>query len=192
MGMRAVTIKRIPLMKKVEKYLLAQPTLTLEEIAGLAGISPITIYRKFDTRDGLIRSICEYIIDEISDLEKSMSRYRGDYKSSVENMVRLLYPHITSIRFLFQLDTFVNSQKRIKDVYEKVLVLRKKFEHYMGLLVKKGQAEGVLRKDLSTRWITMFLVGYFFSLRALEGTARAEESMVEDIVTTMVDGVVKK
>ena len=189
--MRTVSIKRIPLMKQIEVFLLDQPTATLEEIAEMAKISPITIYRKFDTRDGLIRSIVEYILDELADVEKHLLKYKGNYRDSIHNMITLLYPHLTSIKFLFQLDSVVNSKKRIKDVYEKVLSLRKKYGLYVYKLVEKGQKEKILRSDLDTKWITSFIVGYIFALRELTNDPKKQESTVQLIVSTIVDGIRK-
>jgi TetR/AcrR family transcriptional regulator, mexCD-oprJ operon repressor len=178
-------------MKQIEAFLLDQPTATLEEIAEMAKISPITIYRKFDTRDGLIRSIVEYILDELAEVEKVMLKFKGSYHESIHNMITLLYPHLTSIKFLFQLDSVVNSQKRIKDVYDKVLALRKKYSLYVYKLVEKGQKEKVLRSDLDAKWITTFVIGFIFSLRELTNDPKKHQATIDMIVTTIVDGVSK-
>jgi len=182
--------RRLDLILRLLKQMVKNPSARLDELAILSEIAPITLYRYFESREGLVRSISEYIIDDFSIASDTIFQGRGNFEGSIGMMIDFFLPRLDSVRFLFQLDSFVDpTNKNLKDVYKTVLGYRKDFGLYIYKLVQKGIKEGYLRKDVDPKWIARTFVWMLFGAREFEiSGANTNEYLREKIIETLVYG----
>lgn len=190
--MPRIANRRVSLINQIEEVLLDSPTLTLDQIAAQTDVAIITIYRYFETREGLIRSIAEYILDELESVKTIIFSYKGDYLPTVRHTVRQYLPCTKHVRFLFNLRNFIDQRASMSDIFKKVALLRKEFYTHIVKLVKKGQREGFIRKDLPIDWIAFTVTGILFSSRDYMQAFSTKHSSIEDLlVETIVSGISK-
>lgn len=187
-SMPRVANRRIDLIHKIEEVLLDSPTLTLEQIADKADIAIITVYRYFETREGLIRSICEYIYDDLENMKTNVYKYRGEYIASVRHLVKEYLPYMKHVKFLFNLNNFIDERKSMEDIFKKVSLLRKEFYQHVFRLVKKGQREGYVKRNLRTDWVAFVYTSILFSARDYANIFKDQEVVEGLLVQAIVEG----
>jgi AcrR family transcriptional regulator len=157
-------VERDDVLAIAQRQLNEKPTSSMADIATAAGISRATLHRHFSGRDDLLVEIGSRSLDR---MEERLAAAHAAEVASSGDPERIRQTIITLLRqynddsddFGFALtDHFVNSdpdlQSRMNQLMEQEVVL-----------FTAGQAAGVLRSDVSPRWLSAAAYGLLVAAR---------------------------
>jgi AcrR family transcriptional regulator len=155
---------------KIRKDQLAQAALSLVGLHGLkalsvarvahrVGVVPSAVYRHFSGKEELLDAVVQLIQNR---LLSNVARACEGAPDSVECLKRLIHMHAQLIRenqgiprIIFSEEIFAGSASRKAAVFETV-------QSYLGRvaeIVRRGQQEGSIRRDLDPGTVSMMLLG---------------------------------
>ena len=136
------------------RVLLANNGASLNEIAAAAGIGRTTLHRYFTNREELLQALNEMAI---LDAERAIAESRleeGPVVEAIERVVQGLLPIGHRFQFLLREGDIQMS----KDMEARWTHLEDLFDQ----LMRRGQQEEVLRRDLPARWLNDSLTALIF------------------------------
>jgi AcrR family transcriptional regulator len=147
------------------RVLADDPTASIEQIAAASEVHRSTLYRRFPTRNDLVRVLLERAIYEISARVDAAARRPPDE----ENLRRLCSDLVT----VGERYAFLAAHYRIADLGPDPAGLTK--------VIRRHQRAGVLRGDLSAAWLTS-------AFTALAMAVVEEDRPPELLADTFLDG----
>lgn len=149
-----MVIKNDQILDAAAEVLAHRPDATLQSIANAAGISRTTIFHKFATRDALLEALS---VDTLERIGAVMSRVpettHGDPTEIFTEVTRLLMPLGPRTVFLRIVPGWGNELDQHWAQAVTPLAI------YIAML----QAEGRLRGDQPSRWLTASYIGLLFA-----------------------------
>jgi AcrR family transcriptional regulator len=134
--------------------------ITMDEIATSMGISKRTIYENFSDKRDLLFQCIEYFLQQAQEHVNMVLKSSDNIIDSIINSTKGKSEFIERAKFNF----FNEIQKYFPDVYESTITIYKKqnFENTEKML-KKGQEDKVIRKDIDIKIATILVqeVGTF-------------------------------
>jgi AcrR family transcriptional regulator len=153
---------------------------TMQEIADMSGVGRTTLYRRFRTREDLLRAIFEQAIVEASDGVAAANIDQGNSREAIERVAEELLKVGDKYRVLFQEKTAHSDQAHGKDGF--LDTLRD--------LIRRAQTEGVVDPLLPVDWVLGALGAMVATAIRLIGTGELARNHAADLVTrTLLDGV---
>lgn len=140
---------------------------SLHEIAARAGVSKANIFHHFESKDGLYLAVLRSACDSVPVLHDLTSR-DTPYKERLTLLIRL---HLETmlrrerVSRLIQRELFEQGPLQGKKLAEQVF--GKNFSYLVGLL-REGQQQGELRKDIDPAFVATLLIStrvFFFETR---------------------------
>lgn len=135
---------------------------TVAEIAADAGVSKVTIFNYFGTKDNLVREVVLYYITEVYEEFRSLVHSDLSFESKLENMIFLKSSGMehSSSEFINEImEEFNRQDSRIRELYE-----REGLELYMHLFMQ-GKEEGKVHSELSLEAMMVYLSIFSEGLR---------------------------
>ncbi len=173
---------REELLDVATKVLLENNGASMQEIATAAGIGRTTLHRHFANREDLLR---ELYLAALRDAEIATTQSRLEEGTTVEALKRVIDQYMPiGHRFHFLLSQY--SLEGDPEIKAREDLLLEPFES----LMRRGQQEGTLRKDLTTRWMVEVLTSLLFT--AWTGIAQgyvASREAPKLVLTTFLTGV---
>ncbi|WP_169545493.1 TetR/AcrR family transcriptional regulator [Sneathiella aquimaris] len=121
-----------------------KPEATMQEIAREAGVSRITINRRFGSRNDLLQIAATYSLDLFEDILLNAQKSR---KPPLDQIRQIFEGYAgLSNHYFFWMRGFVEDRKKYETIFLNQLAMVEK-------LVLAAQDRGELRKDLPTGWI---------------------------------------
>jgi len=158
-----------------------KPDATMEDVADKAGVTRLTINRKFGTKKQLLE---EAQIYSIAQFEQILSRAKKSRKSAMDKFLMVLqeYYHFRD-HYFFWMRSAVDEPSRNKKQYMRQLDGIEK-------MVRDAQEQGGIRQDLPAGWVASF----FDFLIIAASTSRyrgvvAERDMIKLVWDTFQYGV---
>ncbi|MFF6772917.1 TetR/AcrR family transcriptional regulator [Streptomyces sp. NPDC012637] len=124
---------------------------SMQTIAKRAGISRATLVRHFPTRQHLVQAMAEKILD---DCERTLSRAEADTAPMGQVMTALVHDYVP----FAQLWNLVYVEPDVLGVPEASARADVVFDRTVAL-VERGQASGLLRKDMPATWLASTFCG---------------------------------
>lgn len=153
---------------------------TMQEIADMSGVGRTTLYRRFRTREDLLRAIFEQAIVEASDGVAAAHIDQGDPRAAIERVAEELLKVGDKYRVLFQEKTAYTDHAQGKEGFLETL----------RDLVRRAQAEGAVDPSLPIDWVLGALGAMVATAIRLIGTGELARNHAADMVTrTLLDGV---
>ncbi|MCA9860202.1 MAG: helix-turn-helix transcriptional regulator [Thermomicrobiales bacterium] len=153
---------------------------TMQEIADRSGVGRTTLYRRFRTREDLLRAIFEQAIAEARDGIAAAHPAEGDAREAMERVIEELLKIGDKYRVLFQ-ETTARSEQ-IDGEPDFVDDLRD--------LVVRAQRAGVVDGLMPVAWVLEMMGALVCTAARLIGTGELARNHAADLVTrTLLGGV---
>ncbi len=162
--------------------------MSLEAIAAAAGVSKLTLYRRWDSKLALVREILQSVSDEtpIEDqgsLEENLRvLLREAYQASITSLAGQIIPRLVAE---------VASHPELREVYRKE-ILRPRLER-LKVLIARAHGRGELREDFPFPILAdMFAGPIFYHLTVLALVApNTPEDVPELLTQAILRGIAK-
>jgi len=178
-----MTVHPDDLHSSARRTLALHPGATLADIAAAAGVSRTTVFSRYATRADLLEALA---IDAVSQLQEAYTAAGADDPSKpaaevIPNLVKRLIPLGKDIAFLFR----ERSLDHNEGVQSRLHTLNASHD---GLL-QRAQAEGVLRSEVPTAWLSRSLDGLIYAAwEGIDAGAIAELAAPDLVVSLFLAG----
>lgn len=157
-----------PLLRSLALALSENPGATLQELAKAAGVSRATLYRFAPTREQLLDTVKQHVL-------RVMSKFLDDAgletRPSLEALRQLTANYIAEKEFcafmITQYTPYSTANSRTPITDECYV-----FEQRLDDFFLRGQAAGVFRSSLPSRWLTDLYFGFIQALSESEHRGR--------------------
>lgn len=128
---------------------------SLSEVAQQAGVGRATLYRHFQTREELIRTIAETCVKAFDQATQHIETSARSWLDAVRLMFEAVMPLQNELNYLMRLDALIEEQE--------ILDLFNQQEQEILHIMQQCQAEKSVRQDVSPQWLSALLDGLFFA-----------------------------
>ena len=125
--------------------LASDPDSSMSAIARRAGVVRATIYVHFPTRTDLLDAVMEYAVAQVAEATKAAEPQRGEPVEALERVLRATWRQLAQFHGLLALNT---ARLSAEELHRRHLPVLDQLEP----LIKRGQREGVFRRDLPVAW----------------------------------------
>ena len=158
---------------------------TIEDVAAAAEISKATLYNYFSSKEHLLLGIADAALEEIRQLIREDLRYEPDSLAKLRRVMETLVAdsarYVTLTRRIFYLN--VSPDNALHGPRAELLEI-------LGQLVREGQEQGRLRRDLAAEeLVEVFLGVYLLTQFGWEGLERCTEEECRRKVDRVLDQV---
>jgi AcrR family transcriptional regulator len=158
---------------------------TTKQMAEAAGISEVTLFRKYENKAGLVRRAIAAIVDESN--FASASQYTGDVRADLLRVVRAYQDSAVKYGFFFAaLFSEVSRQSELIGSLDQPLDIFRA----IGELVVRYQAEGILKREHPAQTVAALLgpLMYAALMRGALGEAHLPPIDLSTHVTRFLQG----
>jgi AcrR family transcriptional regulator len=188
----AVQDKRQSIMRAAEKLFRTRRIheITLDEVTQIAHVGKGTIYQHFEDKDDLFFQVATSGFDDLCALIQKKVSGAAPFRQQALEMCEAIGAYFEGRREMFRViqaeeARLSSSQGRI---FDRWLEHRKKLILAMAGVVARGQAEGLLRNDIDSETLALFLLGMLRTrLRDLKD-ARPSVQGYELLIDLFVNG----
>ena len=153
---------------------------TMQEIADMSGIGRTTLYRRFRTREDLLRAIFQQAIAETSEAVLAANPDEGDPREAFRRVIEELLKIGDKYRVLFQERT--SHTEHVEGKEDFLDTLRE--------LVRRAQRDGVIDPQVPVDWVLGSMGAMVATAIRLVGTGELARNHASDLVArTLVDGI---
>jgi AcrR family transcriptional regulator len=153
---------------------------TMQEIADMSGIGRTTLYRRFRTREDLLRAIFQQAIAETSEAVLAANPDEGDPRESIHRVIEEFLKIGDKYRVLFQEKTAHTEHVEGKEDF--LDTLRE--------LVRRAQRDGVIDPQVPVDWVLGSMGAMVATAIRLVGTGELARNHASDLVArTLFDGI---
>ncbi|MDQ0948578.1 AcrR family transcriptional regulator [Streptomyces phaeochromogenes] len=151
------------------------PNASMTAVARAAGVSRVTLYAHFPSREELFEAVLAYSVSEADKALEAQELDSGPADESMVRMVRSCWRILAQHSFLVTASEGLVGEPRRRRQHRKVL-------DRVDRLIARGQEEGVFRTDLPRPW----LVTVFYSLlHAAAGETGARRLKAGEAASTL-------
>ena len=126
--------------------LAGDPDISMAEIARRAGVVRATIYMHFPTREALLDAVMEHATAQVADAIRNAEPGRGEPKEALERVLLATWRQLSQFHNVLQININRLSAKELRRRHLPMTT-------QIVPLLKRGQAEGVFRNDVSAEWL---------------------------------------
>ncbi len=174
---------------------------TMDKIAEVSDISKPTLYKYFPSKEELFHQVLISINDEIdreilSSLNPEDSIFKN-MKLIILKTIEFLLKHKQIMRIaLFETGSFFKNSKDKKLHFQTIFKNRAKRKEFLINLIKEGQNNGAIRKDLDPEFLAISYLGIMkeisFEIIFLDLKIKDTEKVAENIVEVIINGIKKR
>ena len=163
--------------------LASDPDSSMSAIARRAGVVRATIYVHFPTRTDLLDAVMEYAVAQVAESTKAAEPERGEPVEALERVLRATWRELARFHALLALNT---ARLSAEELHRRHVPMLDQLEP----LIKRGQKQGVFRRDLPVAWHLAVIRGIVHAAsREIQG-GRIPESTAEDaMLSTAVSAI---
>ncbi len=174
---------------------------TMDEIAEASDISKPTLYKYFSSKEELFYQVLISINDEIDrKILSSLNPEDGVFKNMkliILKTIEFLLKHKQIMRIaLFETGSFFKSSEDKKLHFQTIFRNRAKRKEFLINLIKEGQNNGTLRKDLDPEFLAISYLGIMkeisFEIIFLDLKIKDTEKVAENIVEVIINGIKRR
>jgi AcrR family transcriptional regulator len=137
--------RRLGLLNAAAEVLALKPGASLADIAAHAGIGKATLHRYFPSREELMLALGYRALELVEQTILSASPEEGSAPEALARIVEALIPLGDKVHFLLN--------EEVLETHPAFISAEEVANAPVLALLKRGQAEGSLRSDLSAEWM---------------------------------------
>jgi len=141
---------RVTIVDAALEALASDPDVSMAEIARRAGVVRATVYMHFPTRESLLDAVMEHATSLVAEAIRGAEPDRGEPKEALERVLRATWKQLGQFHSVLGINI---SRLSAKELHRRHLPVTTQFIP----LLERGQAEGVLRSDVSAAWLIAVL-----------------------------------
>ena len=126
--------------------LASDPEVSMAEIARRAGVVRATIYMHFPTREALLDAVMEEATGRVAEAIRQAEPDRGAPREALERVILATWKQLNEFHNVLQINI---NRLSAQELRRRHLPVTSQFIP----LLERGQAEGVLRRDVSAEWL---------------------------------------
>jgi AcrR family transcriptional regulator len=153
------------------------PDVSMAEIARRAGVVRATVYVHFPTRESLLDAVMEHSTGLVAEAIRGAEPARGEPREALERVLRATWRQLGKFHSVLAINI---SRLSAKELHRRHLPVTTQFIP----LLERGQAEGVLRSDVSALWLIAVLRAIVHVASTELEAGRLSESEVERTMLT--------
>ncbi|MGH3901065.1 MAG: TetR/AcrR family transcriptional regulator [Pseudonocardiaceae bacterium] len=172
------------LLQTATEVLVADPAASLGDVAKAAGIGRTTLHKLYPTRHDLLVALAHDALDllERTDREAGLDAPGVQAPAVLRRLVAAAIPLGPRLAFL--------RRERSLDAEPELIARVEALDVPVRALVRRAQAEGVLRADLPDEWVVASLNSLIFAAWALIAQGRiAPVAAPELVMRTLLGGI---
>lgn len=158
--------------------------MSIESVAGRAGVGKTTIYRRWPSKKELVVAAIETLFEDFSALDT------GDVRTDLISIARRAGRFITETKageaLPRMLGELASGSPLGRAYYEKVMVPRRQA---LVEILEGAKARGQLRADLDVNLAIAAIIGSMMFLRITRTLSDQESDLPERLVTQLIDGM---
>jgi AcrR family transcriptional regulator len=163
--------------------LASDPDSSMAAIARQAGVVRATIYMHFPTRESLLDAVMERAVADVADATRSAEPQRGEPVEALERVLRATWRELARFHALLAINIARLSAEELRRRHLPVL-------DQLEPLIKRGQADGVFRRDLPISWHLAVVRAVVHAASGEVKNGRIPESKVEDaMLSTAISAI---
>ncbi len=135
----------------------AYTNLTIRNISEKIGLSEAAIYKHFDSKEELVRTLVEWIVKE-NEASLNFSEEANEFdilEAVMKNTFTILEVHPSFTAVLFH-DELFREYSSVKDLFD---THRKKKEQFLTTIVERGIKKGIFSKDINPQVFVSLYMG---------------------------------
>ena len=169
------------LLRSLALILTENAGATLQEIAKAAGVSRATLYRFAATREQLLEALNQHVLKVMS---RIMDAAGLETLPPLEALNRLIANYIAEREFcafmITQFDPYIKRNTETAAPDECAI-----FEQRLDRFFQQGQAAGVFRMNIPSRWLTDVFFGFIYTLCESEYRGRIAPAEMQSLFEDM-------
>src|SRR4051812_43892268 len=144
-------VTREAVLEAATRVYALNPRASTQEVAAAAGVSRATLHRLFPSRDALIEELGLLAVTRINEAFAASGLEEGTALQALHRLVHELAPVVQQFAYLTGEWQLAQS--------ERLMAADRHLQVATEQLLRRGQAEGVLRRDLPIAWMAHSLGG---------------------------------
>lgn len=124
----------------------------LAAVARRAGVSRVTLYSHFPTREALLGACADRVISELDAVLSDFSPDEGSARDALASLLRSHWRTLNAYRNLYAACAAILPAARLRALHQPLFGRFKQ-------LIERGQAEGAFRDDLPMSWMVATIYG---------------------------------
>ncbi|MFE0098931.1 TetR/AcrR family transcriptional regulator [Streptomyces sp. NPDC059009] len=153
------------------------PNASMTAIAQAAGVSRVTLYAHFPSREELFEAVLAYAVSEADAALEAQDLDNGPADEAMARMVRSCWRLLDRHSFLLTASQGLIGEPRRRRQHRKVL-------DRVDRLIARGQEEGAFRTDLPRTWLVTVFYSLLHSAAAEAGTRRLKVGEAPSVLET--------
>lgn len=135
-------------------------SLSMDSIADEIGVTRKTLYNNFSSKDELLKECSGRLLDEFRQMTVCLNDTKVPVEKGFRDGILGLYDFFRTASHVFTRDMMQMYPELASGSHNSGTVL---FEERLTENIRRGQAEGVYRKDIDTGWMAHFIAYSVFS-----------------------------
>jgi AcrR family transcriptional regulator len=148
-------VTREAVLDAATRLYAVNPRASTQEVAAAAGISRATLHRLFPSRDALIEELGLLAVTRINEAYAASRLEEGTAMQALQRLVIELVPVVQQFAYLTGEWQLAQS--------ERLMTADRHLQVETERLLRRGQEEGLLRRDLPIAWMAHSLGGLFLA-----------------------------
>ncbi|GAB2611161.1 hypothetical protein GCM10027168_49990 [Streptomyces capparidis] len=154
---------------------LADPQAGMSAIARAAGVSRVTLYAHFPTREAVLEAVLERVVEDASAVLEARTGEAVPADEALLGLVRSSWQVLDRHSALFLAVSTALSPARMREHHERALAPLRE-------LLLRGRREGVIRRDLPVEWLVTVFHTLIHAAAAEVQAGRLSADQVPDVL----------
>lgn len=156
--------------------LLADPQAGMAEIARAAGVSRVTLYAHFPSREAVVEAVLERTVADASEVLEAHTAESAPADEALLGLARSSWRILDRHSALFLAVTTTLTPALMREHHERALAPLRR-------LLDRGRAEGAIRRDLPAEWLVTVFYSLIHAAAAEVQAGRLSADEVPDTLT---------
>ncbi|WP_027346176.1 TetR/AcrR family transcriptional regulator [Hamadaea tsunoensis] len=161
------------------RVVLAGEEINMSALARAAGVSRVTLYAHFATREALIEAVLSRALAHVTDELTPAVAAGGSAAEMMAQLLRTSWPRLHEHRNLFTAASAVLGPDRLRRLHEPVFALVEQ-------LIRTGRRDGTIRSDLPVEWLVSATYALLHLAAEQQTAGKLTAAEAGDVVTSSI------
>ena len=173
---------RLALIEAGIELFIQNPNASLSDVATFAGVGRATLYRHFESRDDLIRTIAQDSLEKTDEVLLPLRQKKLKARELIEEGLKVIVPLAKHYHFLLSLWNIAAEDKKVMAIYKRQL-------KDLSALIDEAKKQKAINKNLSTDWIVSMYDCVLYTSWYMVGQGMSEQDVIDHAITSFFSGV---
>ncbi|MER7107234.1 TetR/AcrR family transcriptional regulator [Streptomyces sp. NPDC000229] len=164
---------------------LRDPQVSMSAVAGAAGVSRVTLYAHFPSREALLDAVLVHSVEQADAVLQGRQLDEGPADEAFSRLVRSSWRILERHASLLSASEGLITPARRRKHHEKVLGRVER-------ILARGQEEGVFRSDLPMNWLVTTFYSLLHAAAAETGARHLKAADVPDLLDRTLSSILRR